>query len=167
MVAFAVAAYGLAALPPMGGFVSKWYLILGAIEAGEYLFAGVIVFSGIFTAGYLFPIVYRAFFRAPAATGQRSDPPAGDATSGVPGASTMPAGPEVGADTGPEAGAAASVLTMAPARDVDVDHGEAPASMVVPLCITAAAALVLGLGDPTGLYAIAEAVGTAVTGATP
>jgi hypothetical protein len=38
---------------------------------------------------------------------------------------------------------------------------------VVPLCVTAAAALVLGLGDPTGLYAIAEAVGSAVTGATP
>jgi multicomponent Na+:H+ antiporter subunit D len=63
MTAFAIAAYGLAGLPPMGGFVSKWYLTLGALEAEQYVLAGIMVGSGVFTAAYLFPIVYRAFFR--------------------------------------------------------------------------------------------------------
>jgi multicomponent Na+:H+ antiporter subunit D len=63
MGAFALASLGLAGLPPMGGFVSKWYLVLGAYQAQEYVFAAIMAFGGLFTAGYLFPIVYRAFFR--------------------------------------------------------------------------------------------------------
>jgi multicomponent Na+:H+ antiporter subunit D len=63
MGAFAIGAIGLAGLPPVGGFVSKWYLVLGAYEAGQYLFASVMAFGGLFTAGYLLPVVYRAFFR--------------------------------------------------------------------------------------------------------
>jgi multicomponent Na+:H+ antiporter subunit D len=63
MGAFGIAALGLAGLPPVGGFVSKWFLGLGAIDAGEPLFAAVIVGSGLLTAAYLFPIVHRAFFR--------------------------------------------------------------------------------------------------------
>lgn len=65
MIAFAVASYGLAGLPPMGGFVSKWHLVLGAFEAGQPVFAVVMAGSGLLTAAYLFPIVFRAFFRGP------------------------------------------------------------------------------------------------------
>jgi multicomponent Na+:H+ antiporter subunit D len=63
MGAFAIGAIGLAGLPPVGGFVSKWYLVLGAYDAGELVFAAIMAFGGLFTAGYLLPIVYRAFFR--------------------------------------------------------------------------------------------------------
>jgi multicomponent Na+:H+ antiporter subunit D len=63
MGAFALASLGLAGLPPMGGFVSKWYLVLGAYEGEAFVFAAIMAFGGLFTAGYLFPIVYRAFFR--------------------------------------------------------------------------------------------------------
>jgi multicomponent Na+:H+ antiporter subunit D len=63
MSAFALASLGLAGLPPMGGFVSKWYLVLGAYGAEQFVFAAIMAFGGLFTAGYLFPIVYRAFFR--------------------------------------------------------------------------------------------------------
>jgi multicomponent Na+:H+ antiporter subunit D len=79
MGAFALASLGLAGLPPMGGFLSKWYLVLGAFETEAYLAALVMAFSGIFTAAYLFPVVYRAFFRpTPAGTvdplrGERRD----------------------------------------------------------------------------------------------
>jgi multicomponent Na+:H+ antiporter subunit D len=76
MGAFAVASLGLAGLPPMGGFLSKWYLVLGAFEAEQYLAAGVMAFGGLFTAAYLFPVVYRAFFRGPAAE-HRVPAPAG------------------------------------------------------------------------------------------
>jgi multicomponent Na+:H+ antiporter subunit D len=63
LLAFALASYGLAALPPMGGFVSKWWLTLGALDADQQVYAALIAGSGLFTAGYLFPVVYRAFFR--------------------------------------------------------------------------------------------------------
>jgi len=65
MGAFALASLGLAGLPPMGGFMSKWYLVLGGAEADRAAFAAVMLFSGLLTAGYLFPIVARAFFRTP------------------------------------------------------------------------------------------------------
>ena len=64
-IGITVASLGLAGLPPMGGFVSKWHLVLGAFEAEQYIAAGVMAFGGLFTAAYLFPVVYRAFFRAP------------------------------------------------------------------------------------------------------
>jgi formate hydrogenlyase subunit 3/multisubunit Na+/H+ antiporter MnhD subunit len=78
MAAFALAAVGLAGLPPMGGFVSKWYLVLGAADAGRPAFAVVMLLAGVLTAGYLFPIVARAFLRplpegAPAPRGLRGD----------------------------------------------------------------------------------------------
>jgi multicomponent Na+:H+ antiporter subunit D len=50
-------------LPPAAGFVSKWYLVSGALEAGHWLALGVIVASTLLNAGYFLPIVYRAFFR--------------------------------------------------------------------------------------------------------
>ncbi len=72
MAAFGLAALGLAGLPPMGGYVSKATLVLGAFDAGEVAFGLVLLGSGLFTAAYLFPIVYRAFFLPPA-TEDRGD----------------------------------------------------------------------------------------------
>ncbi|HSL57601.1 MAG TPA: proton-conducting transporter membrane subunit [Acidimicrobiales bacterium] len=64
MAAFGIAALGLAGVPPVSGFVSKWFLGLGALDAGEPLLAAVVIGSGLLTAGYLLPIVFRAFFRS-------------------------------------------------------------------------------------------------------
>jgi multicomponent Na+:H+ antiporter subunit D len=63
MAAFGVAALGLAGLPPVGGFVSKWFLGTGTIDADQPLLAVIVIGSGLLTAGYLLPIVHRAFFR--------------------------------------------------------------------------------------------------------
>lgn len=70
--AFALASLGLAGFPPMGGFVSKWYLVLGAMEAGRWALAATLLLAGLLTAAYLFPVVYRAFLlpeRTPAPVG--------------------------------------------------------------------------------------------------
>jgi multicomponent Na+:H+ antiporter subunit D len=64
MAAFGVASLGLAGLPPVGGFVSKWFLGTGTVEADQPLLAVVVIGSGLLTAGYLLPIVHRAFFRS-------------------------------------------------------------------------------------------------------
>jgi len=67
MGAFAIGALSMIGLPPAAGFVSKWYMLAGAMDADHWLAVGVIVASTLLNAAYFLPIVYRAFFRAPAA----------------------------------------------------------------------------------------------------
>jgi multicomponent Na+:H+ antiporter subunit D len=67
MGAFAIAALSMIGLPPTFGFVSKWYMLSGAMAAQHGLAVGVIVLSTLLNAAYFLPIVYRAFFVAPAA----------------------------------------------------------------------------------------------------
>ena len=63
MGSFTVAAFSMIGVPPTAGFMSKWYILMGAIQA-EHLFAiGVIVLSTLLNAGYFIPIVYKAFFK--------------------------------------------------------------------------------------------------------
>jgi multicomponent Na+:H+ antiporter subunit D len=63
MAAFSLASLSLIGIPPLGGFISKWYLAKGVIEAGEIPIIAVLVVSTILNACYFLPIVYRAFFR--------------------------------------------------------------------------------------------------------
>ena len=35
MTAFTIGALGMIGIPPLAGFISKWYLGLGALEAGQ------------------------------------------------------------------------------------------------------------------------------------
>ena len=64
MGAFAIGSLGLAGLPPVGGFLSKWFLAQGTVEAGQPVLLGVLLLSGLLNAGYFFPIVVRAFFKS-------------------------------------------------------------------------------------------------------
>ena len=63
MTAFAVGSIGLAGLPPVNGFESKWLIGVGAASSGHGLALVVLLISGVLNAAYLFPIVYRAFWR--------------------------------------------------------------------------------------------------------
>lgn len=65
MGAFTVGAIGLAGIPPINGFVSKWYLGLGSIQSDNLIPLFILVISGLLNAAYFFPIVHRAFFREP------------------------------------------------------------------------------------------------------
>ena len=51
---------------PCGGFISKWHLVIGTVEANQYLMLGVLLVSSLLNAAYFLPIVYRAFFCTPA-----------------------------------------------------------------------------------------------------
>jgi multicomponent Na+:H+ antiporter subunit D len=64
MAAFTVGTLGLAGVPPVGGFLSKWFLAQGTVETGQPIFLAVLLLSGLLNAGYLFPIVIRAFFKS-------------------------------------------------------------------------------------------------------
>lgn len=95
--AFTVASLSMIGVPPVCGFVTKWYLANGAVDIHNTILLAALLVSTLLNAGYFVPVVYRAFFRPPA-----------------PG----------------------------------VDHThfkEAPLVMVVPLCLTAAISVTLGL----------------------
>jgi formate hydrogenlyase subunit 3/multisubunit Na+/H+ antiporter MnhD subunit len=65
MGAFTIAVFGMIGLPPIAGFVSKWYLGLGAVEAGSYWVILVLLGSSALNAAYFLPILYRAWFCEP------------------------------------------------------------------------------------------------------
>ncbi len=63
MGAFAVGSLSMIGLPPAAGFVSKWYMLSGAFQAGQLLAVGIIVVSTLLNTAYFIPIVYAAFFK--------------------------------------------------------------------------------------------------------
>jgi multicomponent Na+:H+ antiporter subunit D len=66
MAAFTVAALGMIGMPPMVGFVSKWFLALGGLDAHQPWVLLVLVVSTLLNAAYFLPIVYSAWFAAQA-----------------------------------------------------------------------------------------------------
>ena len=64
--AYTFAALALIGIPPASGFVSKWYLALGALDSGmavySWLTPVVLLISALLTAGYLLPITVSGFF---------------------------------------------------------------------------------------------------------
>jgi multicomponent Na+:H+ antiporter subunit D len=109
--AFTLAAIGLAGIPPLNGFVSKWLIGQGAFDDNLGIFAGLLLLSGLLNAGYFFPIIRRAFFMKP---------------------------------------------------EKELKFSEASLFMVVPLLITAALSLFLGL-MPDGFFHFYQLVTDAVT----
>jgi multicomponent Na+:H+ antiporter subunit D len=67
MVAFTVAAFGMIGVPPLAGFISKWHLGLGGIEAGQPWVLAVLAASGVLNAAYFLPVIKAAWFLPPAA----------------------------------------------------------------------------------------------------
>ncbi len=110
-VAFTLAALSMICLPPMAGFVAKWYLTVGAWNAGFWWAPILLVVSTILNVGYWLPIIIRAFFR-------------------------------------PYSG----------------EMGEARPTLAVPLIVTAAGAVLLGLWTsmPDGFFEIARLIGESV-----
>ena len=99
--AFAVASLSMIGVPPVCGFVSKWYMVNGAVSQHYYILLTALLASTLLNAAYFTPIIYKAFFE-PAAPG------------------------------------------------IDLDHySEAPLTMVIPLCFTAAVSVFLGLYPET------------------
>lgn len=62
MGAFAIGALSMIGVPPVAGFVSKWYLLLGTLETKHLGLILVLLASTILNAAYFSPIVFKAFF---------------------------------------------------------------------------------------------------------
>lgn len=63
MAAFTIGSMGLAGVPPINGFVSKWFLAMGSLQGDMILPMLILIVSGLLNIGYFFPIIQRAYFR--------------------------------------------------------------------------------------------------------
>ncbi|MBA7528468.1 Na(+)/H(+) antiporter subunit A [subsurface metagenome] len=65
MLAFTITAFGMCGIPPACGFISKWFLCQGALQAGEIVFLFVLLIASFLDVVYFFPIIHTAFFKKP------------------------------------------------------------------------------------------------------
>ena len=61
--AFTIGAFGMIGVPPLAGFVTKWYLGIGALAAGKGWVLAVLVVSSMLNGAYFLPILHRIWFR--------------------------------------------------------------------------------------------------------
>ncbi|NVL92169.1 MAG: monovalent cation/H+ antiporter subunit D family protein [Desulfobacterales bacterium] len=102
MAAFTVAALSVIGIPPTCGFFSKWYLVLGAIDANRWLFVAILLIGSLISAILFFRVIENIYFE-----------------------------PADYAHNGGEHG------------EIAID--EAPLSMLIPILITTAGILLLGI----------------------
>jgi multicomponent Na+:H+ antiporter subunit D len=62
MTAFFVGSVCIIGLPPTGGSWSKWYLLNGALESGQWPVMVMLLLGSLISLSYLMPIAVRAFF---------------------------------------------------------------------------------------------------------
>lgn len=121
MGAFTVASLGMAGIPLLAGFVSKYYMLIGGIRMGArltpiaYYLAGALLLSGVLNIAYFWPVIYTAFFEAEDANDAK---PLVDFRMGGESRSTLPAtdGGRAGDDAATDGG-----------RPEDEDTGDADA----------------------------------------
>ena len=63
MGAFVVGALSLIGIPTTVGFVTKWYLIEGAFQAGNWLSVAVILLSGLIAIVYTWRVIETSYFQ--------------------------------------------------------------------------------------------------------
>lgn len=62
MISFTIAALAMIGIPPLNGFISKWSLSLGALEAGQPYYVVVLLISSLMNSVYYLPIINTAYF---------------------------------------------------------------------------------------------------------
>jgi len=62
MAAFTLASLSVVGIPLTSGFVSKWYLVLGAVDHHSLTSLVVLLVGSLLSAAYLGPVVYKAYF---------------------------------------------------------------------------------------------------------
>jgi formate hydrogenlyase subunit 3/multisubunit Na+/H+ antiporter MnhD subunit len=172
MGAFAVAAAGMAGIPIVAGFVSKYFLLIGAVSAGGTIYAVALLVSGVLNIAYFWPIVYTAFFEMPTETDHKPlvEGPSGGRFAGTDPGTVTDGGrgerhPD-GGDSDTDHGFAGDHEgqgvqdTVEAAHQLDEEHGpddrldwehrrwtgaESTWLMLGPICFAAAGSVVLGI----------------------
>jgi multicomponent Na+:H+ antiporter subunit D len=66
--AFGIGVFAMIGLPPTAGFVSKWQILMGALQAEQYFAVLVLILSTALTTAYFVPILHRVWFRPESVT---------------------------------------------------------------------------------------------------
>ncbi len=61
-ISFLIGALSIIGLPPLGGSWSKWLLVMGAADTGQWVMIAVLMVSSLLNVAYLLSIVGRGFF---------------------------------------------------------------------------------------------------------
>jgi multicomponent Na+:H+ antiporter subunit D len=101
---------GLIGVPGTAGFISKWYLVLAALERGEWWLVFALLLSSLLAVAYVWRFVEMAYFRAP----PPSLPPRGEAPVAllIPAWLMIAASVYFGLDTSVTVGSAAGAAEM-------------------------------------------------------
>ena len=75
MAAFVVGGFGLIGVPTTVGFVSKWYLVLGALEQGRFLVAFLVLLGSLLAVIYIWRLLEIVYFQEPPAGSERCEAP--------------------------------------------------------------------------------------------
>jgi multicomponent Na+:H+ antiporter subunit D len=75
MAAFVVGGLSLIGVPGTAGFVSKWFLVLGALDRGLYFVAFFILASSLLAVVYVWRVVEIMYFREPGVKAERNEAP--------------------------------------------------------------------------------------------
>lgn len=62
---FSIAAFAMIGIPPLNGFLSKWTLALGALDANMAIYVFVLLVSSLLNALYYLPIIIPGYFEMP------------------------------------------------------------------------------------------------------
>ncbi|MDH3631393.1 MAG: monovalent cation/H+ antiporter subunit D family protein [Gammaproteobacteria bacterium] len=62
MAAFFIASLSIIGVPPTGGTWSKWFLLMGTLEAEQWILMAALMISSLLNIAYLLPIPFHAFF---------------------------------------------------------------------------------------------------------
>ena len=73
MTAFAVGSISMIGLPPTAGFISKWYILMSALQTQQVFAIIVIIVSTLLNAAYFIPVIYSAFFKTEVDSEDHSD----------------------------------------------------------------------------------------------
>ena len=63
--AFLVGAISIIGLPPLAGSWAKWHLMLGSIDASQWIVVAALLLSSMLNIAYLVPVAARAFYMSP------------------------------------------------------------------------------------------------------
>jgi len=63
MLAFTIGTIGMIGILPVNGFISKWYIMGGSLDAGMPIFILILISSALLNAAYFIPIITAAFFK--------------------------------------------------------------------------------------------------------
>jgi len=71
--AFTIGGLGLIGIPLTAGFITKWFMITGALDAGAWIYVLLLLLSALLNAAYFLPPIYHAYFSEPAESGDFED----------------------------------------------------------------------------------------------